>query len=671
MDSKYTINKNNNNYNNKTNNRNNNDDNNKNNDNNDKNNKHNDLNDKNFNYNVNFLNNFNKTSNIEELITHNNNNKQMNINGNLSNTNAFNNFANNLVMGQSQMRQKLENFQRAGSYNEMLMDNQFKEFNLRKLQSERTPQSNVKFDNTNRINPYNKKKCNMASCKKCNVNWQPRSRNEWNNPNNQNNIIPPKKFNKYCLLNCHWCTKKISDIENQIYFSSSTHKTNGNSQQPSIEQNENFIIPSDKFLSEDLTVKNPTEVESQIKQLIKRNFNKSEIKGDGNCLYYSILAYLDLNQDQADNLRNIIVDEIEKDQSLDLTTLTEENHSSKTELIEHMRTRAYYAGYLELVVISRLLDTWIAVYLENNRYHNNRWQIIKLNESQCKDVIFLSTNQDLDPSSPKQAHYNCIRPASGMQSKVAKNNLIELLGLNRIIEHSKINCLTWNLTSIRSYAKKTLLGRILYEHNIHIALLSETFLIKEDKFTMKDYFIYRSDNTTRRKGCAILVRNDLQCIINVLENCQSGRFVKIRLKDKSQQTYCTVASCYLESTCPYDRITIPTSVISSDLISGDLNDHPTGLNRMGLYHHKGMSNIIEIEAGNASHHKPFISTAEIPIAISQAPLTKRIQSKKLREDNMSSVEQFLFGKTGTLYSITMECKHRNKSGQHSNVSSIR
>ena len=61
------------------------------------------------------------------------------------------------------------------------------------------------------------------------------------------------------------------------------------------------------------------------------------------------------------------------------------------------------------------------------------------------------------------------------------------------------------MQSIRNYTKRLYLTQLLYEENIHIALIQESFLTNDDKLYIKGYKVYRSDNTTHRKGVIILI----------------------------------------------------------------------------------------------------------------------------------------------------------------------
>ena len=57
---------------------------------------------------------------------------------------------------------------------------------------------------------------------------------------------------------------------------------------------------------------------------------------------------------------------------------------------------------------------------------------------------------------------------------------------NNKIKNNK-NILIWSIKSIRNYIKRLFLTQLLYEKNIHIALIQELFLTNDDKLYIKDY----------------------------------------------------------------------------------------------------------------------------------------------------------------------------------------
>lgn len=70
---------------------------------------------------------------------------------------------------------------------------------------------------------------------------------------------------------------------------------------------------------------------------------------------------------------------------------------------------------------------------------------------------------------------------------------------------SSINLLQWNCRSIR--AARESLQHIIYQENIHIALISETWLLPNEPFYMSGFQIYRHDRTDGYGGSLILIKN--------------------------------------------------------------------------------------------------------------------------------------------------------------------
>lgn len=81
---------------------------------------------------------------------------------------------------------------------------------------------------------------------------------------------------------------------------------------------------------------------------------------------------------------------------------------------------------------------------------------------------------------------------------------------DKLIQEKEIKILVWNSRSIRSVTKRTLLIDVLTRNEVHIALIQETFLIKEDPLYIRGWRIFRADGMNRRKGVCIMVRADMQ-----------------------------------------------------------------------------------------------------------------------------------------------------------------
>ena len=78
----------------------------------------------------------------------------------------------------------------------------------------------------------------------------------------------------------------------------------------------------------------------------------------------------------------------------------------------------------------------------------------------------------------------------------------------------------------------------------------------------------------------IFVNKNLKTDIQRLCVDPNGRFVKIRLKNKMDNNSLTI-SCEIED--------INQNIFDSEIIAGDFNEANTALNKLGLYHYKGIT----------------------------------------------------------------------------------
>ena len=85
----------------------------------------------------------------------------------------------------------------------------------------------------------------------------------------------------------------------------------------------------------------------------------------------------------------------------------------------------------------------------------------------------------------------------------------------------------------------------------------------------------------------ILVNKSLNIDIQRLGADPNGRFVKIRIKNRMDDNSLTLSCAYLEPTGELEDIN--QIVFDSDIIAGDFNEANTGLNKLGVYHYKGIT----------------------------------------------------------------------------------
>lgn len=79
----------------------------------------------------------------------------------------------------------------------------------------------------------------------------------------------------------------------------------------------------------------------------------------------------------------------------------------------------------------------------------------------------------------------------------------------KIINLTNLNAINWNANGIKS--KRSSLIVFMAQHNIHIACITETHLIENEKFTIPGYSIYRFDRDSPRAsgGVAIIIKKDI------------------------------------------------------------------------------------------------------------------------------------------------------------------
>ena len=85
----------------------------------------------------------------------------------------------------------------------------------------------------------------------------------------------------------------------------------------------------------------------------------------------------------------------------------------------------------------------------------------------------------------------------------------------------------------------------------------------------------------------ILVNKSLNIDIQRLCADPNSKFVKIRLKNRMDDNSLTISCSYLEPTDELEDIN--QIIFDSDIISGDFNEAITRLNKLGVYHYKGIT----------------------------------------------------------------------------------
>lgn len=140
----------------------------------------------------------------------------------------------------------------------------------------------------------------------------------------------------------------------------------------------------------------------------------------------------------------------------------------------------------------------------------------------------------------------------------------------------QLNIMQWNAQSIIS--NKLLLTQFLYEHNIHIAIISETWLTPIKVFNIKGYQIERNDIGNRHNGVAILLRNNIRYNkINIYsDNSLQNICVRIVVNNKE----ISLVSFYCPTNCTpcFNKnkfLNLVDSVPEPMIFAGDFNAHHT------------------------------------------------------------------------------------------------
>ena len=199
---------------------------------------------------------------------------------------------------------------------------------------------------------------------------------------------------------------------------------------------------------------------------------------------------------------------------------------------------------------------------------------------------------------------------------------------------------------MRNYTKRLFLTQLLYDEEIHIALIQETFLTDDEKIYIKGYKIYRSNGISHRKGVAILIAENLLCDKYITYKDNQGRFIKVKLKTPNEK-HITISNIYVEPDMKNHPEIIPEEILEADIIGGDLNKMDTNMENDGVYQVKniGEIKIRKQQPKGTSDHYILIYEKVMPIAIEDPIKTKTIQDKNVIENNWNSLTNFLTQKS--------------------------
>ncbi len=132
---------------------------------------------------------------------------------------------------------------------------------------------------------------------------------------------------------------------------------------------------------------------------------------------------------------------------------------TKQEYVTKLRRDGEWAGYIEMVAMSKIQNCWIATYLLNERKASNRWQTVKSDETSKPiggGIIYLKYTRTKRKGGDSDAHYDPMFPKVGFKPLQLKNS--------QVISSPNIqaNILLWNVRSIKEYTKRLFLIDTLY-----------------------------------------------------------------------------------------------------------------------------------------------------------------------------------------------------------------
>lgn len=179
----------------------------------------------------------------------------------------------------------------------------------------------------------------------------------------------------------------------------------------------------------------------------------------------------------------------------------------------------------------------------------------------------------------------------------------------RPLSNSDFNIMQWNSQSVRP--KMACLSTFLNQENIHIALVSETWLEDESSFHISEYNIFRRDRSDGYGGVAIMTHKAVQTQVCPIFMVNSGiEVVCVKILNFEYIEY--VVSVYCPSsvrTCSSDWDSLFSKFSRKSLIAGDFNAHHTNWSYKNdprgfqIYESSFENNYIALNDGRATRIK--------------------------------------------------------------------
>ena len=406
---------------------------------------------------------------------------------------------------------------------------------------------------TAKLQKINIQKCNTYRCKKCHPNSPILTKAEIKEINERIKRRAKPRQLKYCSKHCEQCKAFIQRANYYIEQEIIEYCISSNKENDSKNQENKQPIETNQ-IKEQNNKSNLSLADNNIS--ISENFNLIQIKADGNCLYRAVLECLELDQNDHPTLREFTARLIQE-RNWNPDQLTAFNVDSGKELADKIRQNCSFSGEEALIPIAEYLNITVAIYMKDR---GKTW--IKLNNKEENETIYLEFTQGKYADKDHEGHYNTLQPyrqhpsnaklkAKKILKEMKDNKLEKTLKQNnpKINNNNsnKINILIWNTQGLNNYTKRLYLTNLLYEHNIHIALLQETHYQTNEKMYIKGYKIFRSDGQNHRKGVATLLATNLQCDKYSIYKDEFGRFLKTKIKTQEGKET-TIANIYIEPT---------------------------------------------------------------------------------------------------------------------------
>ena len=510
----------------------------------------------------------------------------------------------------------------------------------------------LKMSKNINIKSNSNKLCNIRSCRTCTPQQnlpQRLSKEEYEQFKQKRDQNKNKRrVSKYCRMNCRHCNQIITRMEEELAWSYAVEEFQNTQPQISEVQKNNketqFINTSggnvriENFAPMDgIEETEITRSEKTIKSLKMSDFFKLKVRGDGACLYRALLIGANIDPNQHLELRHAI-NEFLLSSELSPVLLGEGQFSTRQEYYEHMSNPKSYGSMVEIQQIANVCkNTWFAIYLEDDRYSDNPWLIIRNDEiTPPKEVIFLSLYQGLDSVKALDAHYEVLRLKNFQEESVTetKQTILNYIKCEQSSFKNRMRILIWNIRSIKDWLKKKYLSSQLHNNEIDIAFIQETFLAPNDKWYIRGYKIIRSDNYSRRKGTAILINEQLDVCVRRLLIDKEGRYVKISLIDNITRSNRTLTCAYLEPNGSLGYL--EDGVLGSDYIAGDLNQHCSNLASDGVYHLKNLTITDKIKVPNIlSDHEILVGNTDMPFNRKTNAAQVSIIDKRIADSNLN------------------------------------